>query len=92
MPTDTEIIRAAARCGTNDAVNKLMPLIEALTKRVEELEVKLAETKKEPTNIKISMTNVNPQPKTGVCRRCGRQGHWATTCYATWHADGYELD
>lgn len=72
----------------------LLLLIKALTKRVEDLEAKLADAtpKKESTTIKISMTNVTPQPKTGVCHRCGRQGHWATTCYANWHVDGSELD
>lgn len=25
------------------------------------------------------------------CFRCGRTGHWASTCYATFHANGYPL-
>lgn len=33
-----------------------------------------------------------PTKKLGACYRCGRQGHWATSCYARRHVDGSELD
>lgn len=72
----------------------LLLLIKALTKRVEELEKKLGDTpKKEPsTNINISMTSVAPKSRAGICFRCGRPGHFVGDCYATYHANGHEID
>jgi hypothetical protein len=49
MPTPTQIAQTAAKCGAATAKQELLPLIEALTKRVEELEKKVAElSKNEP--------------------------------------------
>ena len=59
----------------------LLQLIDSLTKRVEELERKLAD-----------LTQPKPVATTGACHRCGRQGHWASTCYARTHANGTDLD
>lgn len=30
--------------------------------------------------------------ETGKCYRCGRSGHYATSCYARTHVEGYRLD
>ena len=30
--------------------------------------------------------------QSGKCYRCGRSGHWATSCYARTHVDGEQLD
>ena len=49
MPTTTQIIVTAANRGVAIAKQELLPIIEALTKRVEELEKKVAElSKNEP--------------------------------------------
>jgi superfamily II DNA helicase RecQ len=41
MPTNTQLLQLAGRCAANAADAKYMPLIEGLTKRIEELETKL---------------------------------------------------
>ncbi len=33
-----------------------------------------------------------PKTQSGSCYRCGRSGHWATSCYASTHVHGYALD
>ena len=33
-----------------------------------------------------------PTKQTGKCYRCGRTGHWATSCYARTHVNGDDLD
>lgn len=49
MPTTTQIIVTAANRGVAIAKQDLLPIIEALAKRVEELEKKVAElSKNEP--------------------------------------------
>lgn len=32
-----------------------------------------------------------PAVVTGFCHRCGRQGHWRTTCYANTDVDGQAI-
>ena len=43
MPTPTQIATTAAKSGAATAKQELLPIIEALAKRVEELEKKVAE-------------------------------------------------
>jgi predicted GIY-YIG superfamily endonuclease len=40
---------------------------------------------------KVTETKV-VEKQSGSCYRCGRKGHWATSCYARTHVEGYELD
>ena len=39
----------------------------------------------------LHTTNYNHSKRTNGCRRCGRQGHTKSSCYASTHAKGYEL-
>lgn len=94
MPTPSQIATAGANSGASLAKKELLPLIEALTKRIEDLEAKVAElSKKEPTNnINISVNSVASPLRAPTCFRCGRTGHYAGTCYAVYHINGYKID
>lgn len=54
----------------------LMELLRTMNERINRLELKVAEL----------------TPKTGPCYRCGRDGHWASSCYARTHMNGTELE
>lgn len=43
MPTNTQLLQLAGRCAANAADAKYIPLIETLSKRIEDLEKKVAE-------------------------------------------------
>lgn len=69
----------------------LLRRIKALTKRVKELETKTTTTI--TTTVTVSTTSSKPKPRPGACCfRCGRPGHFIGDCYATYHANGYEID
>lgn len=38
------------------------------------------------------LTEKKSPQQSGSCYRCGRKGHWATSCYARTNVDGEELD
>jgi hypothetical protein len=44
---------------------------------------------KTPTNRRIG--HLPNETLNGACFRCGNFGHWANTCYATWHVNGSKL-
>jgi hypothetical protein len=54
----------------------LTELLRKMNERIDRLEAKVAEL----------------TPKTGPCYRCGRDGHWASSCYARTHMNGVELE
>lgn len=54
----------------------LMDLLQAMNERIRQLELKVEDL----------------TPKTGPCYRCGRDGHWASACYATQHMNGTVLE
>ena len=43
-------------------------------------------------SIQPQKQSYTPKTQSGSCYRCGRKGHWATSCYAKTHVEGYELD
>jgi hypothetical protein len=66
----------------------LLRRINALTKRVKELETKTTAT----ITTTVTISTASPKPKPGACFRCGRVGHFIRDCYATYHVNGYEID
>lgn len=54
----------------------LMELLRKMNERIDRLEAKVLEL----------------TPKTGPCYRCGRDGHWASSCYARTHINGAEIE
>ena len=51
-------------------------LLQKLNERIDHLEKKVSEL----------------QSAGGPCYRCGRTGHWASSCYAKTHINGNDLD
>lgn len=54
----------------------LMELLRKMNERIDRLEAKVSEL----------------QSAGGPCYRCGRKGHWASSCYAQTHVNGRTLD
>ena len=88
MATTADIIEEAARRGAREAERRLLPIIEVLAKRLNALEQSLATQRSAP----MVQVSVNPPPVRGPCYRCGRKGHWASSCYAKTDVRGNELE
>lgn len=54
----------------------LMELLRTMNERINRLEARVSEL----------------QSAGGPCYRCGRDGHWASSCYARTHMNGTELE
>lgn len=48
------------------------------------------------TTVKEVRKEYTPKPvktsQSGACYRCGRTSHFVSDCYASIHADGYQID
>jgi predicted AlkP superfamily phosphohydrolase/phosphomutase len=76
MPTPTEIANLAVKIARKECDEK----IADLQRQIDELKKIVNQLVSEKTQNIIN------------CRRCGRSGHWATSCYARTHVDGEQLD
>lgn len=57
----------------------------------EDMDVCIKHEKRCPKKQKSPKSRSPVKKSGGACYRCGRTSHWSPDCYATTHADGYEL-
>lgn len=80
MPTNTQLLQLAGRCAANAADAKYMPLIEGLTKRIEELETKLnAVPRTEPSAQNDTLYNALREKRMAIATEMGIPAYCVAT-------------
>lgn len=77
----------------NDNIDKLKLQHAIIQNKI--LQDELNQVKTAPSQVTIQVTlapaQVNPAQVIGACHRCGRHGHYISSCYASTHNKGYSL-